>query len=88
MNFLKLTNRIINKAHIKQIVHHPEYVTDVLKTKVNARYSIHLANENPDGFFIFTVGWINSKSEVISVCKEEDAADYYVITREWFYKKD
>jgi len=70
VNFIKLSNVVINSLKISKIEIH------------ESTYCIHLINPNIDGFFLFTSGFINTINDKIVVCKYQHPQDYSSLT-EW-----
>ena len=83
-NFLKLSDRIINKAHIKEITHIHAYETDIIKTPVPAHFIIKMTGEKIDGFGTWMFGWVNSYHREITICSEKNPKDYEILKKEWY----
>jgi hypothetical protein len=65
LQFIRLTSRVINKAHIIEI------------TKPGLdKYSIHMSNNNINGSFLFFC----TRQKVIEICKVANPQDYDSIT--------
>lgn len=71
--FIKLSNIVLNVAHINKI--------DIGKNK----YYINLLNNSPSGFYIFMFGVISSEYSNYIVCANKNPSDYKVVT-EWLNK--
>ena len=67
-NFIKLTNMLINKAHITRIVHD------------QSMYYIYTTNFDIDGIFLFAVGSWSTRYDRIDICKTKNEKDYEIIT--------
>lgn len=66
--FLKLSKRIINTRQISEIV---------IK---NNLYNIYFSHTINNGFFLFTVGWIDTNVDKITITLEKDKEDYDILT--------
>jgi hypothetical protein len=76
MNFIKLTNRIINIAKINQII--------IKKNKFN----IYLNNgNNIFGIILYGSGCVYSNEEEIKICEKENSEDYKIM-QNWIKKID
>lgn len=78
--FLKLTNLVVNTAHITRITHHPTSATE-------ACYKIYMNELNVGGWFFAGSGAIGNRDEVIVVDYKQHANDYYAVRR-WLEKID
>jgi hypothetical protein len=65
LQFIRLTSRVINKAHIIEIT-----------KSSHDKYSIHMSNININGSFLF----FYTRQNVIEICKVADPQDYNSIT--------
>ena len=65
LQFIRLTSRVINKAHIIEIT-----------KPSHDKYSIHMSNINIDGSFVL----FSTKQNVIEICKINNPQDYDYIT--------
>ena len=66
--FINLTSRVINKLHIIEIIKKPN------------KYEIHMSNNNIDGFWLFSSGWLHTNDKIIEICNKKDKQDYETIT--------
>ena len=73
--FIRLTKLLINTRHIVHI------------EKNNELYSVNLHTNRISGWFIFGVGDIISKYNIIDICKKEHPKDYAIIEN-WINKQD
>jgi len=71
--FIKLSTRLINKAHIIGI------------TKAPQRYIIEMTNSERGGWYLFGVGYWWSNTNLISICETHNKQDYEIIKK---YIKD
>lgn len=67
-HFINLTTRVINKLHIIEIIKHPN------------KYDIHMSNNSINGFLLFSSGGIDTKNNIIEICKTKNKQDYETIT--------
>lgn len=67
-HFINLTTRVINKLHIIEIIKHPNM------------YEIHMSNNSIDGFLLFSSGGMETKNNIIEICKTKNKQDYKTIT--------
>ena len=69
--FIKLSDRIINTTHIKEITIHPKQYYIQMNNSISNLYGILLAGS----------GWIdgNSHSSNIKICAESNPSDYKII---------
>lgn len=67
-SFLRLSNRILNVAHIVEIEHYTK--------REIPRFCIRLNKSNYDGLFLLGSGGINNQNNEIIICKYQDAEDY------------
>lgn len=70
IQFIRLTSRVINKAHIVEIT-----------KPSHGKYSIYMSNTNINGFAILGGGSIHSAQNVIKICKVENPQDYDSISK-------
>jgi hypothetical protein len=77
--FLRLTNGILNTAHITRITHHVS-ATDAI-------YKIYMNELNVGGWFFAGSGALGNKDEVILVDSKQNPNDYSAI-RGWIAKMD
>ena len=70
IQFIRLTSRVINKAHIVEIT----------KPSLD-KYSICLSNTETFGFALFGSGSISSRQNVIEICKVTNPQDYDSISK-------
>ena len=68
-HFLKLTTRVINKAHIVEIIKQPN------------KYEIHMSNSRINGFLFLFHGSLVTNHNIIQICNEKDKQDYETITK-------
>ena len=68
-HFLKLTTRVINKAHIVEIIKQPN------------KYEIHMSNSSIHGFLLFSSGSLETNHNIIQICNQKDKQDYETITK-------
>ena len=68
-HFINLTSRVINKAHIVEIIKQPN------------KYEIHMSNPRIDGLLFCSSGFVNTHHNVIQICKTKDNEDYETITK-------
>ena len=68
-HFLKLTTRVINKAHIVEIIKQPN------------KYEIHMSNSRINGFLFLFHGSLWTNHNIIQICNEKDKQDYETITK-------
>jgi hypothetical protein len=66
--FIHLTNRVINKMYIIQIVKKP------------LKYFIHMNDKDINGFILFSSGSVNSDNNIIEICQKENKEDYNTIS--------
>jgi len=71
--FLKLSNCIINTAHIAQINITPNY------------YNIYYNHVRHNGFMIFYAGWINNQIGQLEIGAATNPDDYKIVS-EWIEK--
>jgi hypothetical protein len=67
--FLNLTTRVINKAHIVEIIKQPN------------KYEIHMSNHSINGILFCSSGFVNTNHNIIQICNEKDKEDYETITK-------
>jgi hypothetical protein len=65
--FIKLTKRIINLQHIREIIIEPNL------------YKIIKTNHSFMGWFILSGGFIQTHDNTIEICKNENPEDYKII---------
>jgi hypothetical protein len=70
LQFLRLTSRVINKAHIIEIT----------KPSLD-KYSIYMSNTHISGFAVLGGGSISSTQNVIEICKVQNPHDYDCISK-------
>lgn len=70
--FIRLTNKIINTSQIVNI--------KIEQTK----YYMFMSNNTISGYFIISLGQINTTDNIIEICKDKDPNDYKIVT-EWIY---
>jgi hypothetical protein len=68
--FIKLTNLVVNTSKIIKI-----------KTLPDIHY-MYLSNTRFDGFFLFSSGSIDTKDDIVEVCKNKNPIDYHLVS-EW-----
>jgi len=68
VNFIKLTNMIINTKHINTILIKPH------------KYHIYIMNCKKDGFCLFSSGIFWSDDQEIEICSNKQSIDYKIIT--------
>ena len=68
-HFINLTSRVINKAHIVEIIKQPN------------KYEIHMSNPTINGLLFCSSGFVNTNHNVIQICKTNDKEDYETITK-------
>ena len=68
-HFINLTTRVINKAHIVEIIKQPN------------KYEIHMSNSRIHGFLLFSSGSFDTNHNVIQICNQKDKQDYETITK-------
>lgn len=67
--FIKLSNCVINTRHVAHI--------DILPKS----YIIYYNRVKHDGFFIFSVGWINNNISQLSISAEKELSDYRAVSK-------
>ena len=72
--FIKLSNRIINPAHLVEI-------QSVLKKNNVPAYHIYLNKHNYSGWWAIALGSLDNSEKPIEICSKEDFNDYHVIKR-------
>lgn len=65
--FIKLTSRIVNTSHIKQIIIQ------------NDKYCLHLNDQNINGSKFGWSGYISSSDSKIEICKHTNITDYTIM---------
>ena len=68
-HFINLTTRVINKAHIVEIIKQPN------------KYEIHMSNSRINGFIFLFHGSLGTNHNIIQICNEKDKQDYETITK-------
>ena len=71
--FIKLTNLVVNTSKIIKI-----------KTLPDIHY-MYLSNTRFDGFMYFGTGGIDTRDDVVEVCKNKHPIDYHLVS-EWIAK--
>jgi hypothetical protein len=77
--FIKLSNRIINTAHLVEIKHY-------FKRNNVPAYQIHLNKHNYSGWWAFTGGSFDTIDNTIEICSKTDFEDYRVV-KEWIFRE-
>ena len=71
--FIKLTSRIINSHHIKEIVQSPN------------KFNIRFANHKTGGFLIVGSGRADSLDDDFNICIKKNPQDYKIVS-DWINK--
>lgn len=83
MNFLRLTNRVINLHHVAAITKYTERKT--LFTVHPEYYKILLTTSRVDGFILFGCGYMDGTPSYIEVCKKNDPVNFEIVSK-WMEK--
>lgn len=67
--FIHLSSRIINKAHIVEILKTPN------------KYTLYMSNSYMSGHFMYIYGFISTKDNIIEICEKKNKQDYDIITK-------
>ncbi len=70
LQFMRLTSRVINKAHIIEIT-----------KPCHDKYSIYMSNMHISSSAVFGSGSISSRQNVIEICKVQNPYDYDCISK-------
>lgn len=70
LQFIRLTSRVINKAHIVEIT-----------KPSHDKYSIYMSNTHISGYAILGGGAISSRQNAIEICKVKNPEDYVCISK-------
>jgi hypothetical protein len=46
---------------------------------------MYLSNTKLDGFFLFSTGGLDTKEDIVEICKNKNPTDYHIVS-EWIKK--